>query len=116
MTLETFKTKLKTNPEAIEFSETIAVIESNYGFTPTIFINGDVNNEAGQNSGSCKVFAFAIQQGLSKEETLACFGDFYFKEVLQDPNGNGHQNIRNFMYTGFDGLSFEKPPLHKINP
>jgi len=116
MTLATFKTKLKNNPKAIEFSETIKVIESNYSFTPTTFTNGAVNNEAGQNSGSCKVFAFAIQQGLSKEETLACFGDFYFKEVLQDPNGNGHQNIRNFMNTGFDGLSFEKPPLRKINP
>jgi hypothetical protein len=116
MTLEAFKTKLQNNPEAIQFSETIAVIESNYSFTPTTFTNGTFKNEAGQNSGSCKVFAFAIQQGLSKEETLACFGDFYFKEVLQDPNGNGHQNIRKFMNTGFDGLSFEKQPMRKINP
>ncbi|MFX0556170.1 HopJ type III effector protein [Maribacter sp. CXY002] len=116
MTLETFKTKLKKTPEAIAFSETMAVIESNYTFTPTAFANGNLNNEVGQNSGSCKLFAFAKQEGLSKEETLACFGDYYFKEVLQDTNGNGHQNIRNFMKTGFDGLSFENTPLHKINP
>jgi len=74
-------------------------------------VNGDLTNESGQNSGSCKVFAFAKVQSLSKEETLACFGAFYFDEVLNDPSGTGHQNIRNFMNSGFDGLSFSSDAL-----
>ncbi|NJX13915.1 HopJ type III effector protein [Tamlana crocina] len=111
MTIETFKDKLKTTPESIVFSETMDVIEANYEFTPTAFKNGDLENKAGENSGSCKLLAFAKLQDLSKEETLACFGQFYFDEVLNDPNGNGHQNIRNFMKTGFDGVSFEGEPL-----
>ncbi|WP_372757086.1 HopJ type III effector protein [Mariniflexile sp.] len=111
MTLEAFKQKLKDTPTSIEFSETIAVIEANYNFIPTAFKNGELQNKAGENSGSCKLFAFAQLQGFTKKETLACFGKFYSEDVLKDPNGTGHQNIRNFMKTGFDGLTFEGEPL-----
>ena len=111
MTLETFLSKLKTTPKDIDFTDTIIVIESNYIFTPTAFKNGDLHNNAGENSGSCKLLAFAKLQGFSKEETLACFGSYYFEDVLKDPNGTGHQNIRNFMKTGFDGLVFSEQPL-----
>lgn len=113
MTIETFKNKLKNTPNSIEFSETMDVVEANYNFTPTAFKNGTVENAEGQNSGSCKLFAFAKQQELTKEETLACFGKFYFEDVLKDPNGTGHQNIRNFMTSGFEGLVFEGEPLKK---
>ena len=111
MTIEEFINKLKNTPKTIEFSETMAVIEANYNFTPTAFKNGILQNEAGQNSGSCKLFAFAKLQGFTKDETLACFGKFYFEDVLKDSNGTGHQNIRNFMNTGFDGLIFDGEPL-----
>lgn|SRR5690606_10906222 len=111
MTLETFLSKLKTTPKDIDFTDTISVIESNYIFTPTAFKNGYLQNNAGENSGSCKLLAFAKLQGLSKDETLACFGSYYFDDVLKDPNGTGHQNIRNFMKTGFDGLVFSEQPL-----
>ena len=107
MSIQNFKSKLKNTPTEIEFSETMSVIEDNYNFTPTTFTNGDLKNESGQNSGSCKLFAFAVDQKLTKEETLACFSQYYFDEVLNDPNGSGHQNIRNFMNTGFEGLVFE---------
>lgn len=111
MTLETFIHKLKHTPNTIEFSETINVIESHYEFNPTGFKNGELYNKAGENSGSCKLLAFAKLQQLTKEETLACFGKFYFEEVLNDPDGTGHQNIRNFMKTGFEGLVFDGMPL-----
>lgn len=113
MNIEEFKNKLINNPTEIEFSETMAIIDSNYNFTPTAFKNGSLKNAEGQNSGSCKLFAFAEAQNLTKEETLACFGKYYFVDVLQDPNGEGHQNIRNFMKTGFEGLSFNNTPLQK---
>ena len=113
MKLEVFKAKLKGSPESIEFTETMAVVEDNYNFKPTAFKNGALHNESGQNSGSCKVFAFAIEQGLTKEETLACFGKYYFDEVLNDMEGNGHQNIRNFMRSGFEGIAFEAIALKK---
>ena len=45
-------------------------------------------------------------QNLSEAETLACFGAYYYEDVLQNPNGTDHQNIRNFMKTGWDGIAF----------
>ncbi|MFS4483420.1 HopJ type III effector protein [Hyunsoonleella sp. 2307UL5-6] len=111
MTITSFRKKLKENPEHIEFSETMSVIDAHYNFTPTAFKNGTLKNAEGQNSGSCKLFAFAKAQDLSKDETLACFGQYYFDDVLNDPIGDGHQNIRNFMKSGFEGLSFESDAL-----
>lgn len=106
MNIEQFKTKRKSSPREILFAETMQVIEDNYNFTPTAFTNGTINNKAGENSGSCKLFAFAIHQQLTKEETLVCFGEHY-QNVLEDETGSSHQNIRNFMKTGFEGLSFK---------
>lgn len=111
MTIHDFKKKLMEAPKSIEFADTMAVIEEYYDFSPTAFTNGDLENAAGENSGSCKLFSFAQEQGFTKEETLACFGPIYFEEVLGDPEGNGHQNIRNFMKTGFEGLTFKGQPL-----
>lgn len=114
MIIQEFKTILKTNPKVITFAATMEVIDKNYNFTPKAFTNGEIKNEAGENSGSCKLFAFAIHQQLTKEETLFCFGEHY-QSVLEDENGTSHQNIRNFMKTGFNGLSFNKEALTKID-
>ncbi|MBU3011604.1 HopJ type III effector protein [Polaribacter vadi] len=110
MSILEFKTKLKENPESILFAETMQIIEENYNFTPTAFTNGEIKNKAEENSGSCKLFAFATHQQLSKEETLACFGEHY-RGVLEYKDGTSHQNIRNFMKTGFSGLSFDGDAL-----
>ncbi|SFF29390.1 HopJ type III effector protein [Flavobacterium xueshanense] len=106
MTIAAFLKKLTQTPAAINFVETIAVIEANYDFTPTAFENGLQHNVAGENSGSCKLFAFAEIQNLSEAATLACFGAYYFEDVLKNPNATDHQNIRNFMKTGWDGIAF----------
>lgn len=111
MTIQVFLEKLKQTPEAITFAETIATIESNYKFTPTAFQNGNQHNGAGENSGSCKLFAFAKIQKLTQVETLACFGAYYFEEVLGDLEGTNHQNIRNFMQSGWNGIQFEGEAL-----
>ena len=69
MRIDDFLHKLRTQPESILFTDTMETIEANYDFTPVGFTNGTVVNEAGTNSGSCKLFAFAKLQQLSKEET-----------------------------------------------
>jgi hypothetical protein len=111
MSITSFLEKVKQTPNTVTFPETIAVIEKNYNFTPTAFQNGTQHNAAGENSGSCKLFAFAKLQNLSQTETLACFGAYYFDEVLGDPNGSNHQNIRNFIKSGWDGIAFEGTAL-----
>ncbi len=111
MTIPSFLEKLNQNPNSIAFTDTIAVIEENFNFTPTTFKNGNQLNEAGQNSGSCKLFAFAKLQGLSQIDTLSCFGAYYFEDVLGNPSGTDHQNIRNFIITGWEGIEFEAEAL-----
>lgn len=110
MPLASFFEKV-TNNEAVSFDETIAVITENYHYQPTEFHNG-LNeqllvNQAGTNEGSCKIFAFAQLHQLNPQQTLSLFGDYYRLDVLNNPHGTGHQNIRNFMQYGWNGISFK---------
>ncbi|SIT09544.1 HopJ type III effector protein [Chryseobacterium ureilyticum] len=103
--------QLQHFPETIQFSEVITYIDAHYDFTPTAFKNGNTRNEEGQNNGSCKIFGFASYNGLTKGQTLSLFGEFYRDDVLKNPQGTDHQNIRNFMEFGWEGLIFEGNPL-----
>jgi len=111
MTVSDFLNRINARPDSIEFTEVIATIEAHYDYTPTRFTNGrNANttiNEAGQNEGSCKIFAFAKLHGLEKKQTLACFGKYYREDVLCNPAGDDHANIRNFMYNGWPGITFD---------
>lgn len=97
-------TKLKTN--TILFNDVINFIEQHYEHTPTAFRNGSVSNEATQNQGSAKVFRFAKLNQLSKEDTLLLFAEHY-TAVQNTPDGADHQNIRQFMAHGWDGIHFD---------
>lgn len=114
MTLNTFLDRIKTN-EPVAFDETMAVIAEHYDYRPTEFSNGieddTLINEAGKNEGSCKIFAFAQLNGLNEQQTLNLFGDYYRQDVLNDPNGSGHQNIRHFMRHGWAGIQFKSMAL-----
>lgn len=109
--MHTFLEKIQQNPEQIAFNETIAYIDEHYDFTPTAFKNGETYNEANQNNGSCKIFSFAKKLELNQEQTLHLFGDFYRKDVLEFPKNNDHQNIRNFIKFGWEGIDFEGEAL-----
>ncbi len=84
--LENFFRQLTTDPDSISFSQSIDLIESLYDFTETAFRNGDKQNAAGENNGSCKIFAFALLHRLSEPQTLQMFGDYYRKDVSGKPN------------------------------
>lgn len=101
-------TKLKSN--TISFVEVISFIEQQFEHTPTAFKNGEAYNEATQNQGSAKVFSFARMYNLNKEDTLALFAEHH-QSVLDNPGGTDHQNIRQFMEHGWEGLQFEAEAL-----
>lgn len=111
MLIATFLDKLSAMPQAIEFTDTMAVVEENYQFTETEFVNGEQNNAAGENSGSCRLLSFAQLHNLDKTETLACFGSYYRDDVLKNPHGSDHQNIRQFMSNGWQGVKFSGQAL-----
>jgi len=103
--------KVNQIPEKLEFGELLEVIEKEYNFNPSAFKNGELENTESENMGSCKIFSFGQLHGLSANQTLACFGAYFRDDVLKNPNGNDHQNIRNFMQTGWDGLVFSRIAL-----
>ncbi|PHS72983.1 MAG: type III effector [Cycloclasticus sp.] len=100
-TIEQLRQALTT----LQFSDTMGAIDALYDFTPTGFSNGNTRNEAGDNNGSCKLFAFARLNEFTEPQTLALFGEFY-RDVLATPESDDHQNIRNFMKTGWAGIQF----------
>ena len=114
MSLTAFIEKINNNTP-VGFDETIAVITENYHYQYTEFSNGlnehTLINQAGTNEGSCKIFAFAKIQQLDQQQTLSLFGDYYRLDVLNDPQGSGHQNIRNFMKYGWVGIGFKGEAL-----
>lgn len=95
---------LKAN--SIPFAQVIEFIETHYQHEPTAFKNGDAFNEAAQNQGSAKVFAFAQLNELSEAETLYLFAEHY-QSVLANASGTDHQNIRQFIANGWNGIVFE---------
>jgi hypothetical protein len=110
--LQALITSLQQN--LVPFSEVIAFIENYYNHQPTAFKNGDAYNEATQNQGSAKVFAFARLNNLSADDTLYFFAEHY-QSVLNTPNGTDHQNIRQFMKHGWQGINFEGVALTAKN-
>jgi hypothetical protein len=114
MNLKTFLEKIQ-NQQPISFKETMAIIDESYDYKQTEFSNGlgedKLISPAGVNQGSCKIFAFAQLHNLMPEQTLNLFGDYYHVDVLQNPDATDHQNIRNFMKYGWEGISFQNQPL-----
>ncbi len=121
MTPETFIAQLiphlpsdSGTSKKLDFEDTMAVITEHFNYVPSAFTNGTsdtrVSNSAGQNEGSCKIFAFAKLLGLNEEQTLLCFGRFY-QDVINTPDGTDHGNIRNFMRDGWKGILFEGQAL-----
>ena len=110
--------KIQTIPETVSFQETIDVIDEYYYYSATQFTNGSndelVINKAGDNEGSCKIFAFAQLHHLTKEQTLHCFGDYYRVDVLQHPTKDDHANIRTFIKHGWEHVKFTNCALTKI--
>lgn len=109
--LATFIVQVKEQENTIEFEQVMQVIQDNYQYQPTPFTNGELVNESGTNEGSCKIFYFAQLNKLSTQQTLACFGRYYRDDVLANPSGNDHGNIRNFIQTGWQGIEFKTAAL-----
>lgn len=106
--LQTLLASLQSNNTA--FAQVIEFIDTYYKHQPTAFKNGDTYNEKTQNQGSARVFAFAQLNNLSAKDALYLFAEHY-RAVLATPTASDHQNIRQFMMNGWEGISFEGKAL-----
>jgi hypothetical protein len=101
-----------------EFEETISLVDGLFRVTPCAFRVGrtpTVENHAGANTGALRVLAFGKLIGLDKQTTLNLFGRHY-RDVLDNPHGDAHANIRAFIRDGWDGVEFLGEPLHALDP
>ncbi len=114
ITLADFINQLDSNAEKVSFEQVMQVINENYSYIPVTFTNGDLLNEAGTNEGSCKIFYFAQLNKLTEQQTLACFGRFYRDDVVKNPQGNDHANIRNFIQNGWKAIQFNSAALMSL--
>jgi len=112
MRLEEFLTLVRTGGR-VSFQESTAVVGAYYDYTPTRFVNGGVVNETGTNEGSCKLFYFAKLHGLTAEQTLGLFGDYYWEDVLGQPEAADHANIRTFIRQGWTGIAYDGEALRE---
>ena len=96
--------------QKLPFKEIIAYIDENFEYTASSFKNGTLMNAESENQGSAKTLYFAKLNNLSVEDTLRLFAEHY-QAVLGDKEGSSHQNIRNFMQNGWEGVEFEKEVL-----
>lgn len=107
--------QINDKPDSIEFNVMMEFISQNYAYQPVRFVNGlgsdAVINDAGTNEGSCKIFALGKLLGLDGSSTLACFGSYYRNDVLGNPQGEDHANIRQFMKDGWAGIQFDGDAL-----
>lgn len=106
--LDTLRVSLKTGEHL--FADTLAFIAAHYDYQPQAFSNGQVENAAGQNEGSCKTLGLAVLEGLSDEEALLAFGEHY-RSVATTPEGSDHSNIRALIKHGLAGVTFGAEPL-----
>jgi len=84
---------------------TIAGIRSMYDVPPQAFSVGGHENSPGENEGSLAIFGFAKMHNLHNNQVFSMFceaGD----EVLANPEGTDHPNIRAFIGDNFDGVRF----------
>ncbi|KGJ86519.1 HopJ type III effector protein [Colwellia psychrerythraea] len=112
--LADFIDELSANAEKISFEQVMHVISEHYNYTPASFSNGDLVNEAGTNEGSCKIFYFAKLNQFTEQQTLNCFGRFYRDDVVKNPQGNDHANIRNFIQNGWSKVKFNTVALSSL--
>lgn len=108
--LSTLRQQLRSGQHL--FSQTLAFIAEHYQYSPSSFSNGQVENAAGHNEGSCKTFALALLEGFSDEEALLAFGEHY-RDVLASPDGHDHANIRALQSHGLGGVRFSQQALQR---
>ncbi|KAL3915131.1 MAG: hypothetical protein SGARI_008250, partial [Bacillariaceae sp.] len=99
---EVFNANVEMDADNLKFEDIMELINTHYEVGLIEFKNGDIVNKQGENEGSAMLLSYAALSEMDKDATLKLWGQYY-REVLADPDGDSHQNIRNFMKYGWDG-------------
>lgn len=89
----------------VQMDDVIAVCDREFEYTDSSFSVGAVENKVGTNVKSSKILSFAYLTKMDTETALKCYGEVY-REVLVDPDGDSHGNIRALMKGGTECVKF----------
>jgi len=103
---ELFNANLEMGGDDITFEEVTKLLDEHYESALCEFQNGGLTNKPGENQGSANVLSYAALSNLDDESTLKLWGQYY-RDVKNTPSGTDHQNIRNFIKSGWNGVKFE---------
>jgi len=103
---EVFNANLEMSGDDLTFEEVMEMIDEHYESALCEFQNGDLTNKPGENQGSANVLSYAALAKFDDENTLKLWGQYY-RDVKNSPSGTDHQNIRNFIKTGWNGVKFD---------
>mmetsp|Transcript_2712 Transcript_2712/g.2989 ORF Transcript_2712/g.2989 Transcript_2712/m.2989 type:complete len:218 (+) Transcript_2712:2-655(+) len=103
---ELFNANLEMGGDDITFEEVTELLDEHYESALCEFQNGGLTNKPGENQGSANVLSYAALSNLDDESTLKLWGQYY-RDVKNTPSGTDHQNIRNFIKSGWNGVKFE---------
>lgn len=114
------RTIAKAHENTLLFQDVINTIRKHYECTPVAFRTGagtprETGNAAGTNMASSQLLAYARRLGLDAATTVALYGEHY-RDVLADPGGTSHPNIRAFMANGWAGVNMPEEPLRLRGP
>lgn len=102
---ELFNANLEMSGDDLMFDEFLTLCDEQYESGLVEFKNGDMVNMPGENDGSAKVLSYGALAEFDQSTTLKLWGQYY-RDVLATPDRTDHQNIRNFMKSGWDGVDF----------
>mmetsp|Transcript_22985 Transcript_22985/g.38474 ORF Transcript_22985/g.38474 Transcript_22985/m.38474 type:complete len:216 (+) Transcript_22985:67-714(+) len=97
-----FAEAIKTGKETT-LDETLTLLDKHYDYFEVPFTCGEVTNQPNENKGSAKILSFGLMTGMTEEQTLSLFGEVY-RDL--SPDGQDHQNVRNFAKFGWAKVVF----------
>lgn len=103
---EIYNANVEMDADSLTMEGVLELIDAHYESQLLEFQNGDMVNAPGENESSAKLLSYAALSNMDESTTLKLWGQHY-RDVLSDPTGTAHPNIRNFIKYGWAGVPFE---------
>lgn len=103
---EMFNNNIDMDSSNLMLEDVLETINSHYETQLLEYRVGNIVNKQGENEATGLILSYAALSNMNQETTLKLWGQYY-RDVLKNPTGTDHANIREFMKTGWKGVPFE---------
>lgn len=103
---EMFNNNVDMDSSNLMLEDVLEMINAHYETQLLEYSVGNIVNKQGENEATGLILSYAALSNMNKETTLKLWGQYY-RDVLKNPNGTDHANIREFMKNGWNSVPFE---------